>query len=44
VDLSGANLSQANLVEVGLSGATADKTTIWPKGLDPAAARVIFKD
>ncbi|MBC8365289.1 MAG: pentapeptide repeat-containing protein, partial [Actinobacteria bacterium] len=42
-NLRGADLAGANLGETSLTGALADKHTIWPEGFNPAAAGVISK-
>ena len=42
-DLKGTDLSGADLHGANLEGASADEDTIWPDGLDPEAAGVIFE-
>jgi uncharacterized protein YjbI with pentapeptide repeats len=42
--LSMADLREANLDRVDLSGARTDGHTTWPDGFDPKAAEVIFED
>ena len=44
VYLGGVNLEGAVLDRVDLAGAKAKKSTVWPEGFDPVAARVIFED
>ncbi|WP_327002914.1 pentapeptide repeat-containing protein [Dactylosporangium sp. NBC_01737] len=41
-NLAGASLRGATLDTAHLTGALADETTIWPTGLDPRAAGVVF--
>ncbi len=41
---AGAYLAGANLAEADLTGAVADKDTIWSENFDPIAWGVIFDD
>ncbi len=40
-DLSGADLQEADLTGADLTGARYDGRTLWPEGLDPAAAGAV---
>ena len=44
VDFSGANLYGTDFSTWEFTGAKADDETVWPEGVDPEAAGVIFED